>query len=883
MTEFSVGFKRTFVIPGVVLTALEIALIVWPTFVLFAPTDEQLAIVSRAAIPILGCALVFWYAAMGAWLAPVQRAISMRRRGENLDERTAASAYRALSVTPGRALFLRTALWIAIGAAFGIILHSYGDWPNQKVMALVSLLGLHAFLVNILRAGWYSKLTGRVRAPLFPSVEPLKQFSDRYFRRILLISLMVGAGAVAALAAFVYYFLQLKPDQYLQVQTYLPATIAVLTAAWWIYARRVRRPIEKYLAWQLQPGAPRFEASADPRAIAAYRGAQVLPYRLAGAKVVAWIIAAACVASIARYLTRISVDDAVLMFAAAVVMIIGAALYESIWHRDTMRPLLVHLSVRHRLPVREIRTAFSLRAKMLISFGGLVLFACGLSLFWAFIQYKKLTTGFVAKQAQSRLDWVRSEVQGRAGQADLPPSRQIVEEVLAEAAVSPVNDGVVFYFIPTAGAGRALGYGGGKMGAPRLPWYVAARMRAQSTGSLDLGSLSLTGNFQKLAATSAGRHVDLGSVAVLYPGYRGRGPIQRPLKELLIFFVLLFGVCAGIVVLTVSEFTGPIRQLEQRADEMARGELARSVTSGGEGDEVGRLTFALEEMRRALREKLRSTEEVNLDLEREVQRRTADLAKKNKELAETLEKLTRAQSQLVRAEKMASIGQLVAGIAHEINNPVNAIANTVGPLREAIAHAKPSEAAEIEDMVRVIQNGARRTKEIVQALHNYSRTDDERIVDFDLNRGLDDSLELLRHHLKGAVEVERKYGDVGRVKGHAGQLNQVFMNLLTNAAQALAGRDGARIELSTQRHGDGVVIKVADNGPGIPAEILPKIFDPFFTTKEVGQGSGLGLSIVHGIVERHGGTIEVDSHVGQGTTFTVTLPAAGAAGKVGSA
>src|SRR6185503_4292617 len=141
----------------------------------------------------------------------------------------------------------------------------------------------------------------------------------------------------------------------------------------------------------------------------------------------------------------------------------------------------------------------------------------------------------------------------------------------------------------------------------------------------------------------------------------------------------------------------------------------------------GRLTFALEEMRRALREKLRSTEEVNLDLERAVQRRTADLAKKNRELAETLEKLTRAQDQLVRAEKMASIGQLVAGIAHEINNPVNAIVNTVGPLEEAIGEidsedrsARADAAAEIRDMVRVVQRGAQRTKAIVQALHNYS-------------------------------------------------------------------------------------------------------------------------------------------------------------------
>src|SRR6187401_298786 len=326
----------------------------------------------------------------------------------------------------------------------------------------------------------------------------------------------------------------------------------------------------------------------------------------------------------------------------------------------------------------------------------------------------------------------------------------------------------------------------------------------------------------------------------------------RPLKELLVFFLVLFGACAGIVAFTVAQFMAPIRRLEQRADAMARGELVDPVSSGGEGDEIGRLTFALEEMRRALREKLRSTEEVNLDLERAVQRRTADLAKKNRELAETLEKLTRAQDQLVRSEKMASIGQLVAGIAHEINNPVNAIVNTVGPLEEAISTSTADDApsrdearAEVLEMLRVVQRGAQRTKAIVQALHNYSRTDDESVVEVDLNRSLEDSLELLRHLLKQSIQVEREYGAVGRVRGHAGQLNQVFMNLLTNAAQALAGREGARIDVITRREGEQAVIAVGDNGPGIPAEILPRIFDPFFTTKEVGQGSGLGLSIVH--------------------------------------
>jgi len=233
----------------------------------------------------------------------------------------------------------------------------------------------------------------------------------------------------------------------------------------------------------------------------------------------------------------------------------------------------------------------------------------------------------------------------------------------------------------------------------------------------------------------------------------------------------------------------------------------------------------------------------------------------------------------VRSEKLASIGQLVAGIAHEINNPVNAIVNTVGPLEEAIndvdsvdVEARSIAAKDIRDMVRVVQRGAQRTKAIVSALHNYSRTDDDKVVEFDLDRSIDDSLELLRHLLKQNVTVHKKFGDVGRVCGHAGQINQVFMNLLTNAAQALAGRDHATITIETRTDGDHVVACITDNGPGIPPEVLPRIWDPFFTTKEVGEGTGLGLSIVHELVERHHGRIEVDSQVGRGTSFTVRLP-----------
>jgi len=880
--DASPSFKRTFVLPGVIFTTAEIALVIWPAFQLFDFTPQQRDVMWRAALPVFVAASVLWFAALASWLAPVQKVILARRRGQAVDPPVAAAAYRALNRVPLRALWLRSALWVGVAAAHGALLAARTAMPTDLAVTLGSVVGLYAFVVNAARAAWFARMAGRLRAALFPGVEPLQAFQDRYFQRLLMVALLVGGAAVGALAAFIYYFIPVRTDEYLRVLTVLPGAFAVMTVIWYGYARVQRRPVDEYLRVQLEGGERRYSNAPDATAIAAYQRAQILPYQLAGARVVLWSVAAAATAVLARVMFSVELDNAVLMFGAAVVILVGSALYEAIWNRSTMRPLLAHLSSRHRLPVREIRAALSLRAKMLISFGGLVLFACGLSLFWGFVQYKNLVTTFVQTQAQLNLGRLGSEVQARLAQGK---GKDVVGQDVARAIVKEAGDsskdGAVYYFVPIA-RGPAHGFGGGLMGPPELPWYTLARIRGSESGRLEVGSLGLSGNFRTVSASSDKRSPALGALVVLYPGYRGRGPgIQRPLKELLVFFLVLFSVCGGIVVLTVGEFTTPIRQLEQRADEMARGELSRSVTAGGEGDEVGRLTFALEEMRRALRDKLRSTEEVNLDLEREVQRRTADLARKNRELADALEKLTRAQSQLVRAEKMASIGQLVAGIAHEINNPVNAIVNTVNPMSESVDEVaeKAGDNAEvreiardIKDMVRVIQNGARRTKEIVQALHNYSRTDDERLVEFDLNRGLDDSLELLRHLLKGGIDVEKHYGAVGRISGHAGQINQVFMNLLTNAAQAMTGRSGARITLRTARDAAQVVIQVADNGPGIPPEILSRIFDPFFTTKDVGEGTGLGLSIVHGIVERHGGTIEVESEVGKGTTFTVTLP-----------
>jgi two-component system NtrC family sensor kinase len=778
---------------------------------------------------------------------------------------------------PLRALWLRVGLWLAVGVTLAVLLVARAGTVPTRAASLVALIVLHAFVIAAARAAWLAECTASWRAMLFPGVEPLARFGDHYFRGLLLIGLLVGGFALGALSAVIYFFIPLAGGEYLRVIVALPVLGAAAALLWAFWAHRQRRPIDAYLSGQRETTG-NSRVTPDEVVIAAYARAQSLPYRLAGSRALAWICVAIGTAVVARSSYRVEIDNAVLMVAAGTVIGVGAALYEAVWQRATMRPLLAHMTARHRLPVRQVRAALSLRGKLLVAFGGLVLFACGLSLFWGFVQYKTLVTSFGQTQAQLNLDRLTSELSARLMDPEgKAPSAEVARTMIDEAGAGSAADGAVYYFVPATGP--IVGAGGGTMGAPHLPWYALARVRGGTSGRLDVASLGLSGPFRDLRLASE----RLGSLVVMYPGYRGRGPgIQRPLKELLAFFLVLFGVCGGIVWLAVGEFTSPIRLLEQRAEEMARGELARHVTAGAESDEVGRLTFALEEMRRALREKLRSTEEVNLDLEREVQRRTADLARKNRELADALEKLTRAQSQLVRAEKMASIGQLVAGIAHEINNPVNAIVNTAAPLSDAIDEVASAAAGkgareladDLRDMVRVIQSGARRTKEIVQALHNYSRTDDEKLVDFDLNRGLDDSLELLRHLLRGGIAVERHYGEVGKIRGHAGQINQVFMNLLTNAAQALAGREGAKITLRTERVGEQVVIRIADNGPGIPPEVLPRIFDPFFTTKDVGEGTGLGLSIVHGIVERHGGHIEVDSEVGRGTTFVVTLPVA---------
>jgi signal transduction histidine kinase len=291
-----------------------------------------------------------------------------------------------------------------------------------------------------------------------------------------------------------------------------------------------------------------------------------------------------------------------------------------------------------------------------------------------------------------------------------------------------------------------------------------------------------------------------------------------------------------------------------------------------------------------------------------VRQRTHEIEEAMRESARAHQELTRKDDQLIRQEKMASLGQLAAGVAHEINNPVGFVNSNLqmlqqymtdlatyiartGPLLERIGAGAGSdqlgqEANAVVSWVQGIDlaqtlddakhsvvesiDGLNRVKKIVSALREFSHADQDELAQADLNEGLESTINIVWNELKYKVTLHRDYGDLPKVPCYPHQLNQVFMNLLVNAAQAIPEK--GEIWVKTWADADHVCVDVRDSGTGIAEAHLAKIFDPFFTTKPVGQGTGLGLSIVYGIVERHGGTIRVTSRVGEGTTFHVSLP-----------
>lgn len=289
-----------------------------------------------------------------------------------------------------------------------------------------------------------------------------------------------------------------------------------------------------------------------------------------------------------------------------------------------------------------------------------------------------------------------------------------------------------------------------------------------------------------------------------------------------------------------------------------------------------------------------------LQLTREISLLNKALQNEKTEHLELIRRLEEAHNYLLQSEKMASIGQLAAGIAHEINNPVGFITSNLGMLQryaerfsclldayEKLETELSNESRDkldrlkseiditfvkedIDNILKESLSGLGRVKKIVQSLTDFSQGGETDFRWFDLHQCLDDTLSVIAHELRHKVNIIRDYGSVPMVECVPSELNQVFMNLLVNSAQAIAER--GRIIIRTYPRGEFVCIEIIDNGHGVPAEIAHRIFDPFFTTKPIGKGSGLGLSISHGIVRKHHGQIEMESTPGGGTLFRVSIP-----------
>ncbi|MBX3034953.1 MAG: HAMP domain-containing protein [Bdellovibrionaceae bacterium] len=291
------------------------------------------------------------------------------------------------------------------------------------------------------------------------------------------------------------------------------------------------------------------------------------------------------------------------------------------------------------------------------------------------------------------------------------------------------------------------------------------------------------------------------------------------------------------------------------------------------------------------------TESFN-EMSKKIWKARSDLRKKITELEAANSELKETQSRLVHSAKMVSLGQLVAGVAHELNNPIGFIYSNMTHLKDyagrlmklvETAEKNPKRLKEmkeeleydyvVKDLPKLItscEDGARRTRDIVLGLRNFSRLEEARVSEVDLSACLDATLDLLQGEIKGRIQVHRNYESIPMIKAYTSQINQVLMNILSNAVQAIEGNGEIWVSTMPLKGRKGaeaaVQVSIQDNGRGMPPEVLEKIFDPFFTTKGVGQGTGLGLSISYGIIHSHGGDLQVRSEVGVGTEFIIVLP-----------
>jgi len=422
-------------------------------------------------------------------------------------------------------------------------------------------------------------------------------------------------------------------------------------------------------------------------------------------------------------------------------------------------------------------------------------------------------------------------------------------------------------------------------------------------------SINGTRQFVQVTRFLDGRGIDW-LVVVTVPESDFMAQINANTQSTILLSLLALAISLGIGILTSRWITQPILQLNQASSAMAAGSLNQGVTESSVY-ELQQLTQSFNRMAQQLQESFNTLEQANEQLEHRVEERTAELKAAKHEVETALRELQLAQTKLIQSEKMSSLGQLVAGVAHEINNPVNFIYGNLVYADEytqellklvqayqthypdpPAAIALQSEAMDLDFMVKDLskllasmKEGARRIRQIVLALRTFSRLDEAEVKSINIHDGIDSTLVILGNRLKPKlnypkIEILRNYGSLPLVECYPGPLNQVFMNILSNAIDAIeiALKHGQQfthtISIDTGAIDESrAEIRIRDNGNGIPEAIKKKIFDPFFTTKPIGSGTGMGLAISYQIIaDRHQGTLSCCSQSGEGTEFVIQIP-----------
>jgi two-component system NtrC family sensor kinase len=408
-------------------------------------------------------------------------------------------------------------------------------------------------------------------------------------------------------------------------------------------------------------------------------------------------------------------------------------------------------------------------------------------------------------------------------------------------------------------------------GRPKLQLDLPSRVRIYQGGAGGRNLAMVTPIYNEPSCSQAKCHAHPAEMKVLgvLDLALNLDPVDREvaamkMRVLLMTGIEIFLISVFIVYFTRRFLTRPIEKLIVGANAISQMELDKPLDSIGSSQELDELAHAFDVMRERLRVALAELNQSAQNLESKVEQRS--------------QQLKAAHQKLLQSDRLASLGQLAASVAHEINNPVSGVLNLSMLMQRMLREdgIPPARVAEFRKYLGQVSSETARVGRIVSDLLAFSRRSKPQRTQADLNKTVRLALSLIHHKLDlGNVTVAESLApDLPMVPCDPGQMQQVTLNLLLNAADATRVHGRGKIQVSTSRHpsGDLVQLTVTDDGEGIPPENLVKIFDPFFTTKSEGKGVGLGLAVSYGIVQEHGGDIEVQSKIGEGTTFTVTLP-----------